>query len=264
MRRLVRHYAIFWLLLIGCLTSVSIAALLFQFADHHEFEFIVAALLQVAGVLLALALAYLFFEQRAQTRQRRIDETVESSVALLRGIAVSAVITTTGELWDKPDGHDSYGSNSGEKVYQEARRLVLERPHDLADYRSDVHGFGSLEWVFRMSERVALNCRQMIETIEPGLVEFGALLREMVNFESRVVMEKQVWDEFRVRLESRQIPMPAEAIFNLSVIAELTVRLIDVLDSKNYRGDPEYEAIRKFNPEVFWRGDNWGSWRRPP
>lgn len=264
MRQLLRHYAIFWLLLIGGLTSGSIAALLFQFADHNEFEFIVAACLQGAGVLLALAWAYLFFEQRAQTRQRRIKETVESSVAILRGIATSAVITTTGEIWHKPDGHDSYGPNTGERVYQEARRLVLERSHDLADYRSDVHSFGSLEWVFHISERVGLNCRQMIQTIEQGLIEYGALLREMVDFESRVVIEKQVWDEFRVRLESRQIPMPAEAIFNMLAIAELTVRLIDVLDSKNYSGNPEYEAIRKFNPVNVWRGDNWGSWRRPP
>ena len=79
----------------------------------------------MAGVLLALALAYLFFEQRAQTRQQRIDETVESSIFLLRDIATSAVITTTGEIWDKPRGHDSYGPETGERVYQEARDLVL-------------------------------------------------------------------------------------------------------------------------------------------
>ena len=81
---------------------------------------------------------------------------------------------------------------------------------------------------------MAINCRQMIQTIGPGLVEYGALLGAMLNFETRVAMETQVWDEFQVRFEGRENALPTEAIINLFAIAELAARLIDVLDSKNY------------------------------
>ena len=102
----------------------------------------------------------------------------------------------------------------------------------------------------------------MIQTAQPGLVEYGALIRAMQNLEINVASEKQAWEEFPKNEENHQISIPSEAGYNLYSIAELTVRLIDVLDSKDFGGDPEYEARRKFAPELFYRSNNWGIWRR--
>lgn len=252
------NYRLGWLLLTTSLGCGITAAVYFEKSDH---EFIIAAFRQAAAVFLALTLAYFFFESRAQTRQRRIDETVKSSVDLLRNLATSAVITATGQWWDKPEGHDSYGLTNGPKLYQEARDLVIFRSHQLEDYPNNRHSLGSLDWVFRRFEHVVLYSRQMIQTVQPGLVEYGALIRAMVDLEKNILSEKQVWEEFQLRVESRQVPMPSEAGYNLFSIAELTVRLIDVLDSKELKGDPEYEAGRKLVPETFWRSRDWGNWR---
>ena len=258
--RVLGRYWIGWLSFLVFLACGTTAALYFQFLGHEKF--IIAAFLQAAGVFLALALAYFFFETRGHTRQRRIDETVDSSLALMRTIATSAVITATGQWWDKPDGHDSYGPTTGPRVYTEARDLVLNRSHQLGDYPNNVHSFGSLEWVFRRFEYLASYCRQLIQTAQSGLVEYGALIRAMQNLENNVASEKQLWEEFQTYVDSRQAPMPSEAGYNLFSIAELTIRLIDVLDTKAYSGDPEYEARRKFAPETFYRSSDWGFWRR--
>ena len=249
-----RNYWIGWLLVAVSLACGSAAAIYFEYSKH---QFIVAAFLQGAGIALALALAYFFFEQRSHARQQRIDETVRWSIELLRSIAISAVTTTTGSLWNRPDGHDTYGPSSGERVYQEARSLVLERSLELSEYFDDIHIFGSLDWVFRRFELLASHCYQTNRTIGVGLMEYGALIRAMVNLENGVASEKQVWEEFQTNLESRQINLPGEAGYNLLVLAELTVRLVDVLDSENLSGDQEYEVIRRFAPETLYRSNRW-------
>jgi len=258
--RILAAYWVEWLLFFVFLACGTTAALYFQFLPHEKF--IIAALLQVAGVFLALTLAYFFFERKAQIRQRRINETIESSIASMKTLATSAVITVTGQWWDKPDGHDSYGPTNGPKVYSEARELVLYRSHQLGDYRSNVHSLGSLEWVFRQFEHVALDCRQMILTAQLGLIELRALRSAMLNLEERVASEKQLWEEFQISADSRRAPIPSEAVYNLFSIAELTVRVIDVLDSKDYSGNPEYEGRRRFAPETFYRSKDWGLRRR--
>ena len=260
MVKVITNYRLGWILIFGSLVCGTTAASIFQFLNYEKF--ITAAFLQISGVFLALALAYFFFEIRSQTRQQRIDETVGSSVALIRTLATSAVITATGKWWDKPPGHESYGPTNGPKVYKEARELVLNRSHLLKDYLSNVYGCEPEEWVFRKFDRLAFFCRRMIQTAQPGLVEYGALIRAMQNLEINVASEKQAWEEFPKNEENHQISIPSEAGYNLYSIAELTVRLIDVLDSKDFGGDPEYEARRKFAPELFYRSNNWGIWRR--
>ena len=83
----------------------------------------------------------------------------------------------------------------------------------------------------------------------------------MVNVENCVESEKQVWEEFRMRMEGANPPLPREFGFNLLLIAEVAVRLVDVLDSENLVGDPEYQSRRQFAPEVLRRSNEWGEWR---
>ena len=75
--------------------------------------------------------------------------------------------------------------------------------------------------------------------------EYGALIRAMVNVENYVDREKRVWEEFRIRTANPNAPLPAEASYNLLVIAEVVIRLVDVLDSGDMAGDSEYEAKPK-------------------
>ena len=62
-----------WLLVLFSLACGSAAAIYFEYSNH---EFIIAAFLQDAGIFLALALAYFFFEQRSQARRQKIGGTV--------------------------------------------------------------------------------------------------------------------------------------------------------------------------------------------
>ena len=55
--------------------------------------------------------------------------------------------------------------------------------------------------------------------------------------------------------------VPADAEYNLLVLAEMAVHLIDVIDSKNYVGDPDYDREKLFAPPTFHRSRNWGLWR---
>ena len=103
---------------------------------------------------------------------------------------------------------------------------------------------------------------QMFRTVGSSFTEYGPLIRAMINLENYVEPEKQVWKEFRLRTKYPTDPLPAEANYNVMVIAELAVHLIDVLDSENLEGDPDYESRRRFAAEVVRRQPNkWGDWR---
>ncbi len=252
-----RTYWIGWSLLVASLVSWLAAAVYFEYTDH---AFIISTLLQAAGVLLALALAYFFFEHRSQVRQKKIDLTVGWTVDRLRNFAKGAVTTTVKQWQEHPHRHNAFGAHNIARTFEEARPFVLSRSRSIDDYDSGIDSFDSLHWVFRNFEDLTSYCAQSFRTIGPALMESGSLIRAMVNLEGRVESEKRVWEEFRIRMIDT--PLPREASYNLLVIAELAIRLVDVLDSKNLSGDPEYEHHRQFAPEVIWRSDKWGEWRR--
>ena len=232
-----RTYWIGWSLLVASLVSWSAAAVYFEYTNH---AFIISALLQAAGVLLALALAYFIFEHRSQVRQKKIDLTVDWTVDRLRNLARGAVTTTVKQWQEHPHRHKDFGEHNIARTFEEARPFVLSRSRSINDYDSGIDSFDSLHWVFRNFEELTSYCAQSFRTIGPALMESEALIRAMVNLEGRVESEKRVWEEFRIRMNDT--PVPREASYNLLVIAELAIRLVDVLDSKNLSGDPEYEA----------------------
>ena len=253
-----KTYWIGWSLLVASLICWLAAAFYFEFTDH---ALIISTLLQAAGVLLALAVAYLFFEHHSQVRQKKIDATVNWTVDSLRTLARNAVITAAQQWKEHPYRHSEYGSEKGVPTYQEARGFVLGRSRLLTNYVGEIDSYGSLYWVFMRFEELASYCGQSFRTVGPALMEFGALMRAMVNLEAGVESEKRVWEEFQIRMNSPNSPLPQEASYNLLVVAELTIRLVDVFDSKDRIGNPEYEAARRFTPEVFKRSHQWGKWR---
>ena len=244
-----------WCLLATSLICWSIAAALFEYTNH---EFIISSLLQAAGVFLALAIAYFFFEHRSQARQAKIDATIELTVDQLRKLAEHAVITVVKQWKEHPCRHSEYGTQYQEPTYDEAREFVLKRSRRLEEYPSYIDSFDSLYWVFAMFENLALYSSQSFRTVGANLVEHSVLIREMVNLENRVESEKQAWQGFLVRTEDSNSPLPPEASYNLLAIAEAAVHLVDVLNSKDFSGDPEYEARRQFAPLVTRRSRQWG------
>ena len=183
------------------------------------------------------------------------------SIDHLRILAGNAVMIA-GQQWrEHPYRHGEYGVHPKPLTYEEAREFVLERSRILEEYPCGIDSFGSLYYVFQRFEELARYCTQTFRTVGATFVEYGALIRAMTHLEDRVGAESRVWEEFRKRMESPNSPLPAEASYNLLVIAEVAVRLVDVLDSENFSGEPEYEARRKYVAEVIRRSPQWRDWR---
>ena len=194
-------------------------------------------------------------------RQKKTDASVNATIDSLRSMARGAVISTFQQWREHPHRYKEYGSQYREPTFEEARGFVLGRSRTLEEYPSGIDSFGSLHWVFTGFEDLASHCGQLFRTLSPSLMEYGALIRAMVNLERYVELEKCVWEEFRMRTDGPNSPLPAEAGYNLLVIAEVAVRLADVLGSKEFEGDSEYEARRQFAPEVIRRSNKWSEWR---
>ena len=184
------------------------------------------------------------------------------AIDTLRSLSCNAVITTTRQWREHPHRFREFGPQRSAPSYEESRAFALGRSHLPEDYVDGIDSYGSLHWVFEGFEKLASDCVQMFRTVGSGLAEHGSLIRAMTRLERVVESEKIVWDEFRKRTGHPNSPLPLEAGYNLLVIAELTVRLVDVIDSDNLDGDTEYEAHRRFAPEVIRRSDQWGEWRR--
>ena len=183
------------------------------------------------------------------------------SIDRLRSLARNAVIIVVKQWREHPYRHSEYGTHPKQLTYEEVREFVLERSIILEEYPCGIDSFGSLYYVFQRFEELTRYCAQTFRTVGSTLVEYGALIRAMTHLEDRVEAELRVREEFSKRMESPNSPLPAEASYNLFVIAELAVRLVDVLDSENFGGDPEYEARRKYVAEVIRRSNEWGEWR---
>ena len=183
------------------------------------------------------------------------------SVDQLRSLARNTVIITVKQWREHQYRRSEYGEHPRQFTYEEAREFVLERSHILEEYPCGIDSFGSLYYVFQRFEELARYCTQTFRTVGSTFVEYGELIQAMTRLEDRVEAESRVWEEFRKRMESPNAPLPAEASYNLLVIAEVAVRLLDVLDSENFSGDPEYEARKRFVPEVIRRSNEWGEWR---
>ena len=183
------------------------------------------------------------------------------SIDDLRSLATNAIVVAVQQWREHPYRHSQFGTQHRPPTYEEARKFVLERSRSFTDYSSGVDSYGSLHWVFKRFEELASYCGQMFRTVGSSLIEYGALIRAMVNVEYYVDREKRVWEEFRIRTANPNAPLPAEYSYNLLVISEVAIRLVDVLGSENLVGDSEYEARRRFAPEVIRQSNEWGDWR---
>ncbi|MCH8987763.1 MAG: hypothetical protein IIA92_03050 [Chloroflexi bacterium] len=261
MKNLIKRFWIYrigWLLLTAALCCLGASAYYFEETDH---EFIIAAFLQGAAVFLALSLAYFFFESRTHQRQRRLDEVVKRAIGDLRAQAEAAVIVATGVVWDQPSGHDNFGPNSKPGVFAESRKLIVERSHQIRDYETNILDRGGLFMASRRFEDLAFECEKLLRIHGSEISQHGILVRSLLTLEENVATEQLVWDAYPESSKGTSIGLPSDAAFNIVTLAAVALRLIDVIESENYIGDPEYESIRHFRPETFHRSRDWGLWR---
>lgn len=288
MRRLLREYWIFWLLLAACLTSGLVAALLFQYADVHVYEFIIAAFLQASGVFLALSLAFLFFEQRTHRRQKNVDMAIENTVLSLRGYAVQAVLTMVNEIYGEPE-ISGLGPSNTESTYKEARHLAL-KTHTIAsggdpdDPLDTERYFSHVYWKFQKLDSLADLMSSSRQLLGPALMEYEDLNQSMQRLEAQIKNQGQIWKGFEQREPSRakrfdswerterEFPgrtkrppfaeaLPREASYNLQSLTRQIAFLVDLLDAPGYQGDQDYKDRLQFAPGTFMLSDEWGAWR---
>ena len=148
-----------------------------------------------------------------------------------------------------------------EVAYEVAREFVLGRSLIIDDYQSGIDSYGSLHCVFRWFTQLASHCDKSLRVANSTISAYEALSQAMLDLEECVRKEEQTWEGFLSRTQNHNSPLPSEASYNLLAIAEVTVRLVDVLDSENFTGDPEYLYRRKFVQVHLWRSKEWNECR---
>jgi len=122
-RSRVLRWSLAWLLLgAGAVLYVSWWVL----AGWSEWKPNLASLLiQAAGVCVALALAWAFFEKRSQDQESRIREGVNQRIEVLRNFATWPIMNLSTRLYDKPPYQHSQGGPSYIRDhYGEVRRTL--------------------------------------------------------------------------------------------------------------------------------------------
>ena len=178
------------------------------------------------------------------------------AVDRLEALAKAAVLTAVQHWHENPSRRVNYDVTIRDDVrfnslsYDQARVFVLGRSRSIRDYETGIDSYDSLHWVFERFEILESYCGQMFRTVGPSLVEYGALIRAMLNVEEYVAHEKKAWANYLDRTDDLGTAIPNYASFNLLVAAELSVRLVDVLHSESFEGDSDYEHRRQFAPEI--------------
>ena len=261
------------------INSKTNRAIIFDYSPHQIGDKQIGVLripLQVRPVYLTKRFGRLdanvvYLRDGSTTRPASPDEIVlmgrgtppQWSVDRLEALAKAAVLTAVQHWHENPSRHVNYDAKIRDDVrfnsvsYDQARAFLLGRSRSLGDYETGIDSYDSLHWVFERFERLASYCGQMFRTVGPSLVEYGALIRAMINVEEYVEHEQKAWADYLARTDNLRAAIPNYASFNLLVAAELSIRLVDVLDSENFGGDSEYEHRREFAPEIYWQSPEW-------
>lgn len=179
----------------------------------------------------------------------------------LTTMSKGAVISAAQQWREHPIRAQEFSSPHQSITYEVAREFVLNRSRLIDNYPGGIDSYGSLNWAFRDFQAAASECNKVFRLASSSVAGYESLSQAMLKLERCVKCEEQVWKEFLDRAGHPTSPLPREASFNLLVIAELAVRLVDVLDSENFTGDPEYEdRISVVGGPPVWRSGEWGNW----
>ena len=224
-------YWIGFLMIVSTISSFITSALLFEFTNH---DFIIASLIQLAGVLLALSAAYFFFEHRTIARQRKIDETLGTATTGLRGVLMK-VVSTTVVSWDESFWEETKPSGSGdiEESFREARECLRNRTLDFAHYEERRPSYSAVYWILRRFVRSASHCRQTLGLLGEALTEHSSLLLAMNSFAIAVDQENELWLRAMNQSGCDSTALP-EALYNLLVLTDMAIQIVDIIDSTGF------------------------------
>lgn len=246
-------------------TLLSLSLLTFVLAGTGAYllnrsDFWGSLFLQVGGVLLALALAYFFFEHHSYDRQRRVRDTIHLFTGHLRLMAVDAAVRSAEQILMDSDELVTIDRSKGNNRYERARELIMGQQWRIQHFSALSHSYDSLEWVMQRFSNMATFCGQTFRIIGPGIIEYGALIRALVNIEASTKSEQLAWEEFAKRKGAGTILLPAEAIYNLVALAKVAIQLVEIIDSRNYAG-PSGNGTNRANSIVARAvNSNWGDW----
>ena len=190
---------------------------------------------------------------------------VELQIARLRNWAQRAIVNAAQQWSERPGRPGPVVSPTSSRDYTKARKWVsdMESYHkiDKEFYSNRMDSFGTLNWVFRSFQDLALECTRTIRLVGHALVDSGAVVRALVHVEETVASEKNVWDAFESRMEYSTDLLPGMANFNIVTLAMIAARFIDVLDDEEHYSDPDFDYARRFGGVAFWRGYTWDEQR---
>lgn len=220
-------------------------------------DLLVSAVLQVAGVFLALTLAYFFFELRSHQREEGVKKTIRLFTDRLKLMAEEAVVRSAEQMLMDPLEQARIDHSPGNKRYDRARELVLVRPMRLKDYEGKPMTYDSLRGVVDCFERLAGSCELALNRIGPSLVEFGFLMRVMINLEGFTKQEVPLLRGFAAKSRGGAL-LPALAQMNLLVLAQLAIELIDILNNSNFEDSPKKINGKNYPNAVPIYSGQWG------
>ena len=167
-------------------------------------------LIQGAGVCVALALAWAFFEKRSQDQESRIREGVNQRIEVLRNFATWPIMNLSTRLYGKPPYQHSQGGPSYIRDhYGEVRRtLGIEDSEHFrgTTYISEDHPrhIDDFRWIFRQFVSLSRRCEQTLRLFGPALIQYPKLLAAIERVQAGVEGERESWTQFQEDRPARE------------------------------------------------------------
>lgn len=220
-------------------------------------DLLVSAVLQVAGVFLALTLAYFFFELRSHQREERVKKTIHLFTDRLQLIATEAVVSCAEQFLMEPGDLTQVDRSKGNKRYENARELTITQRLERRAYENKPMTYESLRNTIEKFQVLAGNCRFCLDKIGPSLNEFGFLMRAMITLERYIEQEIKLWKDFAEKNEGTTL-VPGLAKGNLVALSQLAIELVDILERADFRDSPRRLNGRRYPPAGVGYAGNWG------
>ena len=220
-------------------------------------DFFVSALLQTAGVFLALTLAYIFFEHRSYEREERVKKTISLFTDRLRLMATEAVVSCAEQVLMEPEELAQVDSSPGNKRYEKARELTISKRLEQGEYGNTPMTYEILRNIFDRFKVLGGFSGTSLKRIGASLNEFGYLMRAMINLERTIEQELKLWNDFGEKNGSAAF-VPRLAKRNLVSLSQMAIELVDIIDRANFEDSPRTLNGRRYFPlGVAYDGD-WG------
>lgn len=187
-------------------------------------SYVASIIANIASVFFGAAVALFWLERRERKRAQRIEQGVAVRIKRLRAYIANPLTLLTQVLFNEPEGY-----NGGDLLYVERNygrlRELLNTPKGLHEPPfSDISiRSKDLDWLIKVFLRLSKHIDNTWKLFGPGLIEHRALLEALEKLESGINEEWDRWQRWKVKDERL---LPAEALFNLSTLGEISMTAI--------------------------------------